>query len=155
MLPQGDTTGPTSGGLLFLEGDIADPNVQRGYRRVDTVGFCHFSGSIRADSRVFPSTSEEDPRRETTGSDSRRSPEAWCSRKGTFQAQIPTRLLILLSNTPQTKWCCSGSPHPIFTVGPFVVCRRRRAIYLRGAVHDGRQDQAFPRPSSRRAHHVA
>ena len=34
-------------------------NVQRGYRRVGTVGFCLFSGAVRADSRAFPPTSEE------------------------------------------------------------------------------------------------
>ena len=102
----------------------------------------------------FRQRAKKDPRRDTTGSDSRRAPEAWCSRMGTLQAQIPTRLLTLLSNTPQTKRCYSGSPYPISTVVPFVVCRRRRAIFLRGAVHDGRKDQAFPRPSSSGAHHV-
>ena len=39
----------------------------------------HFSSVIRAESRVFPPTSEEDPRQETAGSDSRRAPEACCS----------------------------------------------------------------------------
>ena len=129
-------------------------NVQRGYRRVGTVGFCHFSGAVRADSRIFPSTSEQGPGRETTGSDSRRAPEAWCSRTGTLRAQIPTRLLTLLSNTPQTKLCYLAAPILFSTVVPFVVCRGQRAILLRGAVHDGRKDQAFPRPSSSGAHHV-
>ena len=49
--------------------------------------FDHFSGAVRADSWVFPPTSEEDPSRETVGSDSRRAPEAWCSRKETLQIQ--------------------------------------------------------------------
>ena len=95
-------------------GHCRPTNVQRGYRRVGTVGFCYFSGAVRADCRVFPPTSEEDPRQETTGADSRRAPEAWCSQTGTLEAQIPTWLLTLVSNTPQTKWCYSGSPHPIF-----------------------------------------
>ena len=75
VFPQGDVTGPKSRRLVFPEGDIADPNVQRGYRRVGTVGFCHFLGAVKANARVFPPTGEEDPRRDTTGSDSRRAPE--------------------------------------------------------------------------------
>ena len=39
-----------------------------------------------------------------------------------FPTRLPTgwhrRLLILLSNTPQTLWRCSGSPRPIFRSGP-------------------------------------
>ena len=137
-VPEGDTTGPKSRGLVFLEEEISDPNAQRsyrrvgtvgvglfrvqrgrrltsfrqrvrrtrgekpqvrtrillprpgaparghywikeprtgvprrghcrptngqrGYRRVGTVGFCHFSGAVRADSRAFPPTSEGRP----------------------------------------------------------------------------------------------
>ena len=81
----------------------------------------------------FPSTSERDPRRETAGSDLHHAPEAWCSRRGALQAQrdkgwcswtgilhakILTRLLIVLSNTPQTEWYCPGSPHPILHLDP-------------------------------------
>ena len=62
--------------------------------------FDHSSGAAKVDSRVFPPMSEEDPRRKTAGSDSRRVPEALCSRAGTLQAQIPIRLMNLLSNTP-------------------------------------------------------
>ena len=36
---EGDTSGPKIGGLVFSEGDIADPNVERGYQRVAAVGF--------------------------------------------------------------------------------------------------------------------
>ena len=43
-VPEGDTTSPKSRGLVFPEGDIADPNVQRGYRRVGTVGVGLFFG---------------------------------------------------------------------------------------------------------------
>ena len=39
-----------------------------------------------------------------------------------FPTRLPTdwhsRLLTLPSNTPQTKWGCSGSPRPIFRSGP-------------------------------------
>ena len=71
-----------------------------------------------------------------------------------IEALIQTRLLTLLSNTPQTKWFCSGSPHPIFYHVPFVVCRGRRATFVRGAVYDGRKVQYFSRPSSSGAHNV-
>ena len=57
-----------------------------------------------------------------------------------FLARLPTawhrRRLILLSNTPQIMWCCSGSPVLFFAVVAFVVYRRRRVIFLRGAVYD-------------------
>ena len=42
-------------------GHCRPTNVQRGYRPVGTVGFCHFSGAVKADSRAFPPTSEERP----------------------------------------------------------------------------------------------
>ena len=38
------TTGPKSRGLVFPEGDIADPNAQRTYRRVGAVGVGLFFG---------------------------------------------------------------------------------------------------------------
>ena len=62
VFPQGGTTGPMSGGLVFPDGEIADPNVRRDYRRVGTVGLCHFFGAVRAHSPVFSPTSKEDPR---------------------------------------------------------------------------------------------
>ena len=43
-VPEGGTTGPKSRGLVFSEGDIADPNAQRGYRRAGTVGIGLFFG---------------------------------------------------------------------------------------------------------------
>ena len=63
MLPQGDTTGPKSRELVFPEGDIADPQMSNEATDglAGTVGFCHFSGAVRADSRAFPPTSEERP----------------------------------------------------------------------------------------------
>ena len=114
----------------------------------------------------FSPTSEAGTGRDPTGLNSHRapetwgsrkgtlqdqSPEAWCSRTGTLQAKFPTqlsngwhyRLLTLLSNTPRTKWCCSGSPCPIFAVVSFVLCRGRRVIFLRGAVHDDRNRLGF------------
>ena len=33
----------------------------KGYRRVGTVGVCHFSGAVRTDSYTFPPTSEDRP----------------------------------------------------------------------------------------------
>ena len=42
-------------------GHCRPTNVQRGYRRVGAVGFCHFSGTVREDSRAFPPTSQERP----------------------------------------------------------------------------------------------
>ena len=46
-----------------------------------------YLGAARAASYEFPPASEENPRREIPGSDSHVAPEAWCSRKGTLQAQ--------------------------------------------------------------------
>ena len=46
-----------------------------------------FSVAARATSYEFPPASEENPRRETPGSYSHLATEAWCSRKGTLQAQ--------------------------------------------------------------------
>ena len=155
MLPQGDTTGPKSRGLVFPGGDIADQ--QMSYEATDGLAPSVFAISWAQLERIFAlfrQRAKKNPRRETTGSDSRRAPEAWCSRTGTLQAQIPTRLLTLLLNIPQTKCCYSGCTILFSTVVPFVVCRGRRAIFLCGAVHDGRKDQAFPRPSSNGAHHV-
>ena len=42
--PEKDNTGPKTRRLVFPEGHIADPNVQRGYRRVGTVGVGLFFG---------------------------------------------------------------------------------------------------------------
>ena len=78
-------------------------------------------------------------------------PRPGISGLGHYRPKCPTRfamdwhvwLLILLSNTPQTKWCCVGSPRPIFAVIPFVVYRGRRAMFLCGAVYDGRKGHAF------------
>ena len=42
-------------------GHCGPTNVLRGYRRVGTVGFCHFLGPVRADFRAFPPTSKEKP----------------------------------------------------------------------------------------------
>ena len=128
-----------------------------------------FFGAARAAFYEFPPASEEDQRRETPGSGSHLAPEAWCSRtgtlhsqraedwcfqKGTLQAQISTRLLTVLSNTPQPKWCYSGSPYPIFHRGFLRRLSWTTYHILARSRHDGRKDQAFPRPSSSGAHHV-
>ena len=45
----------------------------------------------------------------------------WGHYRPRFPARLPTdwhhRLLMLLSNTSQTMWCCSDSPRPIFRSG--------------------------------------
>ena len=46
-----------------------------------------FSGATKAAYYECPPASEEDSSRETPGSDSPLASEAWCSRKGTLQAQ--------------------------------------------------------------------
>ena len=120
--PQGDTTGPKSRGLVFPEGDIADPQMSN--EATDGLApsvFAIFRAQLARILALFHQRAKKDPRRETTGSDSRRAPEAWCSRTGTLQPQIPTRLFTLLSDTPQTTWCYSGRPHPIFHPSSFAV----------------------------------
>ena len=68
-----------------------------------------FSGAARAASYDFPPASEEDPRRETPGSESHLAPEAWCSRKGTLQAQRADDWCSQLG-TLQTHKCPTGLP---------------------------------------------
>ena len=38
MVTEGGTTGRKCGGLVFPDGDVADPNARRGLRRVGSVG---------------------------------------------------------------------------------------------------------------------
>ena len=119
VLPQGDATGPKSRGVVFTEREIADPQMSNDATDGLALSvFDIFRAPLERILALFRQRGKKDPRRETTGSDSRRAPEAWCSQTGALQAQIPRRLLILLSNIPQTAWCCSGSPHPIFHRGP-------------------------------------
>ena len=132
-VPEGDITGPKSRGLLFPERDIADPKCPM---RLPTSWPRRFlRAQLERILALFRQRAKKDPRRETTGSDSRRALEAWCSRTGTLQAQIPRRLLTLLSSTPQTEWCYSGSPHPIFHRGPlrrnFFLWLKQQVIYIR------------------------
>ena len=84
---EGVNTGTKCRGMAFPEGDITDPKAQQGYRWVGAVGVGLFSGAARAASYEFSPASEEDSRRETTGSDWHYAPEARCSRSGTLQAQ--------------------------------------------------------------------
>ena len=49
--------------------------------------YTRFMGTVRVASCEFPPASDEDPKRETAGSDSHYAPEAWCSRKAIPQAQ--------------------------------------------------------------------
>ena len=79
--------------------------------------------------------------------------------RGHYRPRFPARLpkgwhrrrWIHLSNTPHVVL---AAPVLFFAVVAFVVCRRRRVIFLRGAVHDGRKGQAFLRPSRSGALHV-
>ena len=112
-------------------------NVQRGYRRVGIVGFCFFSGAVRADSRAFPPTIEERPEARYHGFGF-----ASCSRglvvpygdiadPNSNTAFDPSLILHRQSGF------ILAAPILFSTVVPFVVCRGRRAIFLRGAAHDG------------------
>ena len=119
VLPQGDTISPKSRGLVFPEWDIADPQMSNeATDRLAPSVFAIFRAQLERILALVRQRTKKDPRRDTTGSDSRRAPEAWCFRTGTLQPQIPTRLLTFISNTPQKKWCYSGSPHPIFHCCP-------------------------------------
>ena len=73
---------------MFPKGDNAVPNAQRGYRRVGTVGFCHFRAQLERILALFRQRTRKDPSRDTTGSDSSGAPEAWCSWTAILQAQI-------------------------------------------------------------------
>ena len=88
--------------------------------------------------------------------------KAWCSRTGTLQAQIPSTASDGLASSaidPSLEYSTENvvlfwQPRPIFAVVAFVIYRRRRVIFLRGAVYDGCIGQAFKRPSRSGAHHV-
>ena len=103
---------------------------------------------------------------ETVGPASHHDPEAWCSQTRTLQARSAevwwSRTGILQAHIPNTapdglapsafdpsrilhRQCgiVLAAPVLFFAVVPFVVCRRRRVIFLRGAVYDGRKGQAF------------
>ena len=148
MLPQADTTGPESRGLVFPEGDIADPQMSN--EATDGLApsvFAIFRAQLERILAFFRQRAKK-----TRGEQPRVRIRVVLPRPGgTLQAQFTPRLFDP-SLEYSTKWCCSVSPHPISTVVPFVVCRGRRAIFLHGTVHDGRKDQAFPRPSSSGAH---
>ena len=86
------------------KGDIADPQMSN--EATDGLApsvFAIFRAQLERIFALFRQRAKKDPRRDTTGSDSRCAPKACCSWTGTLQVQIPTRLLTLVSNTPQTK----------------------------------------------------
>ena len=129
-------------------------NVQRGYRRVGTVGFCHFSGAVIVDSRAVPPTSEERPEARHHGFGF-----ASCSRGLVFLGGDIVGTNFNTAFDPSLEYSTDkvvllAAPILFFTVVPFAVCRGRRTIFLRGAAHDGRKDQVVARPSSSGAHHV-
>ena len=74
---------------MFSEGDIADPNVERGYQRVATVGFQPFF--VLSQSGFLRFSANEQRRSKARHHELRLggAPEARCSRKGTLQAQVP------------------------------------------------------------------
>ena len=97
-----------------------------------------------------------------TGTLQDKTSEAWCSRTGTLQAQISSTASDGLASSafdPSLQYSTDyvvlfWQPRPIFAVVAFVIYRRRRVIFLRGAVYDGCIGQAFKRPSRSGAHHV-
>ena len=134
-VPNGDITGPNGRTLVFPEGDITGQNGR---------GLVLPDGDITGQNGrglVLKGREHYRPERPRPGIPGRG------HYRPRFPARLPTgwhsRLLMLLSNTPQIMWCCSGSPVLLFAVVAFVVCRRRRVIFLRGAVYDGRKGQAF------------
>ena len=82
-VPEGDTTDSKCRGLVFPEGEIAEPNVQRGYGRVCTVGVGLFFGGSEGGSLRLSLSSEQDLSRENPCSNSYLAPESRCSRKRT------------------------------------------------------------------------
>ena len=82
-------------------------------------------------------------------------PRAGDPRRGHCGPKFPTRLptgwhhrfLTLLMDTPQTKWCCSGSPRPIFRSGRLRRLSSTACHILAQSSCDGRKSQAFQRPS--------
>ena len=146
MFRTGTGTSPNGRNLVFPDGDITGQNGRGLVFRTETLQartaetWCSQTGTLQ------DRTTEAWCSRTVHA----RAAEAWCSRTGTLQAQIPARLptgwhrrlFILLSNTPQIMWC-SASPVLFFAVVAFVVCRRRRVIFLRGSVYDGRKGQAL------------
>ena len=84
--------------------DIADPQMSNGAADGLTPSvLVIFRAQLERILAVFRQRAKKDPRRETTGSNLRRASEALCSRAGTLQAHIPTRLLTLLLSTLQTR----------------------------------------------------
>ena len=92
---------------MFPEEDIAGPQMSN----EDTDGlapsvFAIFPAQLERILALFRQRAKEDPRRETTGSESRHAPEAWYYRTGTLQAQIQTP-------------CDPSLEHPTDKVVPF------------------------------------
>ena len=93
-----------SRGLVFLRGTLQAQRaegwcsqkrtLQTQMSNEDTDGLApslldYYSSAARAASHEFSTASEEDPRRETPGSDSHLDPEAWCSRKQAHRPKEP------------------------------------------------------------------
>ena len=117
MFPDGDITGPNGRGLVFRTETIQARTAE---------AWCSQTGTLQD-----------------------RTAEAWCSRKGALQAQILSTASDGLDSSAfdlsleySTDNVVFWQPRPIFAVVAFVVYRRRRVIFLRGAVYDGRIGQA-------------
>ena len=133
-VPNGDITGPNGRTLVFPDGDITGQNGR---------GLVFRTGTLQA------RTAE--PWCSRTGTLHDKTAEAWCSRTGTLQAQIPSTASDGLASSAfdlSLEYSTDNvvlfwQPRPTFAVVAFVVYRRQRAIFLRGAVYDGRIGQAF------------
>ena len=67
MFPQGDTTGPKSWGLVFLEGGIADTMSNEATDGFAPSGSGHFSGAVGVDSRVLSANERRRPEAKNRG----------------------------------------------------------------------------------------
>ena len=148
-VPNGDISGPNGRTLVFPDGDITGQNgrglvFRKGTLQARTAEpWCSRTGTLQ------DRTAEAWCSRK--GALQARAAEAWCSRTGTLQAQISSTASDGLAPSafdPSLEYSTDNvvlfwQPRPIFAVVAFVVYRRRRVIFLRGAVYDGRIGQAF------------
>ena len=99
-------------------GHCRSTNVQRGYRRVDTFGVCHFSGVVRADSRAFPPTSEERPEARNHGFGFPSCSRGLVFPDGDIAGPNPNTTFDPSLEYSADKVVLFWQPHPIFHRGP-------------------------------------
>jgi len=164
VFPDGDITGQNGRGLVFRTGTLQARTAEPWCSRTGTLqdktaeAWCSERGHYRPErpnpgvpGRGHCRTKRPRPGVHGRGHYRPERPRPGVPGRGhyrpRFPARLPTgwhrRLLIFLSNTPQIMWCWSGRPVLFFAVVALVVCRRRRVIFLRGAVYDGRIGQAL------------